>query len=83
MDKYIKKSFDDLGYEIQMYLHFHGAFAVQQIEVSDNGVMKLDESNPVIGDAFLYDQTYSDIEWDEKDFISKEEFDNVWDRMMI
>lgn len=62
MDKYLKKSFDDLGYEIRMYLHFHGENAVRQMEVSDSGIVKLSESQPVIGEAMLYDQDFSDIE---------------------
>lgn len=80
MDKYIKKSYDDLGYPVTIYLHFRGENAVRQIEVSNKGTLKLSEAHPVCGDAFLYDQDFSDIDWEEDDYISEKEFDDTWSR---
>lgn len=79
MDTYIKRMYEDEYEDVTIYLHFRGERAVRQIEVTATGIIKTSEKCPVATGTFLYDQNFSDIEWNPSDFISKEEFENVWD----
>ncbi|WPU99866.1 hypothetical protein SNE26_28055 [Mucilaginibacter sp. cycad4] len=60
------------------YLHFQDNTAVRQIEVNSNGKVFLSEEYPVKGDSILYDQTLQDLDLQENDFISEQEFEEVW-----
>lgn len=74
---FVKKQSIDDG--VFYYIHFINDIAVRQIEVSDKGIVYLSEDFPVVGDAMLYDQTINTLSLFEKDFISKQEFENLWD----
>lgn len=73
---YVKKNW--LEEDIIIYLHFVGENAVRQIEFYPDKVIKISECNPINGDSWLYDQKFSDIKWDEADFISEAEFNKKW-----
>lgn len=60
------------------YLHFINDYAVRQVEISSNGAIFLSTERPVVDDAFLYDQRLSELEYSEKDFITKEEFELIY-----
>lgn len=40
----------------------------------------LTDENPIHGEYYLYDQNYSDINWSPEDYITKEEFNNIWNQ---
>lgn len=75
---FIKKKYSEEN--VVFYLHFRGENAIRQIEVSPDKTIKLSESHPVDGENFLYDQNFSDIQWEPEDFISKEEFEKTWNK---
>ncbi|MGF7076235.1 hypothetical protein [Mucilaginibacter sp. 3215] len=60
------------------YLHFQDDMAVRQIEVNSNGKVFLSEEFPIKGDSILYDQPLQDLDLQENDFISEQEFEDVW-----
>ena len=41
----------------------------------------LTTEHPIDGNYFLYDQNFSDINWDSNDFISEEDFNKAWDKI--
>jgi hypothetical protein len=63
---------------ILFYIHFQDGKAVRQIEVSPNGKKHLSVENPTDGDSMLYDQGFETLDLEEKDLISKEEFEKSW-----
>lgn len=75
---FVKKYWDEEN--TLFYLHFIGQEAVRQIEVTSNGTIKLTDKNPIIGDAMLYDQRLDELELTEEDFITKEEFNEIWNK---
>lgn len=75
---YIKKKYDDEN--VVIYIHFQGGNAVRQIEVYVDNLIKLSEEQPICGDAFLYDQDFSDICWNSDDFITEKEFNEIWNK---
>lgn len=75
-EKFIKKYWPED--DIMFYIHFNDGIAVRQIEVSGNSSIFLSLDNPVINESMLYDQDISDLELNENDFISREEFENKW-----
>lgn len=76
--KYIKKGYREGNNYILYYLHFQGEEAIRQIEVYENSIVMLTKENPIEGEAFLYDQNFSDINWTQEDFISEKEFNIIW-----
>lgn len=73
---YIKKYWDEEN--VMFYLCFEGEEAVKQIEVTSDRTIFLSKDHPIEGDYFLYDQSLSDLDLNEEDFISEEEFDEAW-----
>lgn len=73
---FIKKYWEEE--DILFYLHFQNGEAVRQIEIAANTKTFLSLNNPIQGDSMLYDKTLESLDIDEKDFISKDEFDKVW-----
>ena len=64
--------------DILFYLHFQDGSAVAQVEVTKDSKIFLSTENPLQGDFMLYDQALEDLELNEGDFISKDDFMNVW-----
>lgn len=75
-DIYIKKYFNEEN--VTIYLHFRDEVAIRQIDSYPYETIFLSEKVPIIDSSFLYDQKFSDIEWEESDFISEIEFNNKW-----
>lgn len=73
---FVKKKWEEGN--MVFYIHFEGEYAVRQIEINDNGIVLLSMNNPYYKDSSLYDQTLLDLELEEKDFISGDEFERVW-----
>ncbi|UPT65528.1 MAG: hypothetical protein M0D57_13365 [Sphingobacteriales bacterium JAD_PAG50586_3] len=76
METFIKKYWDEE--DILFYLHFNDEEAARQIEITKSGKVFLSQENPFSGEAFLYDQSLSDFDFDQDDIISKEEFEIAW-----
>lgn len=73
---YIRKKWEEE--DVMIYLHFAGENAVRQIEVQPDKIIRTSENTPISGNSYLYDQNFSDIKWDESDFISEDEFNEKW-----
>lgn len=75
---FIKKRYDEE--EVTIFIHFKGKYAIRQIERYSNKTIKLSLQHPFSDDCYLYDQKISDIEWSDMDFISEEEFEEMWNK---
>lgn len=75
-DIYVRRKWEEE--DIIIYLHFIGENAVRQMEVFLDKIIKTSKNNPISEDSYLYDQNFSDIKWDESDFISEDEFNEKW-----
>jgi len=73
---FIKKYWDEE--DILFYLHFQDGEAIRQIEISPAGKKYLSKENPVQDDSMLYDKEFEQDDFEENDFIKKEEFENIW-----
>lgn len=78
---YIKKEYQDGLENILIYLQFDGEYAVKQLEIHNDLIVILTTENPIIGEYNLYDQNFSDINWASDDYITKEEFNNIWNQI--
>jgi hypothetical protein len=76
IDFFVKKYWDEE--DILFYLHFHDKKAVRQIEITSKGKHSLSSENPTQGNSMLYDQSLENLDLKESDFISKQEFENIW-----
>ncbi|MBB2951620.1 hypothetical protein [Sphingobacterium sp. JUb56] len=65
--------------DILFYIHFQNGEAVRQIEVASNSKVFLTSENPHQGESFLYDQSFDELDLEQPDFITEEEFNKVWD----
>lgn len=73
---YLKKYWEED--HITFYLHFQNDEAVKQVEITPYGKTFLSIDNPINGESCLYDQNIEDLQIEEDDYISEEEFDTVW-----
>jgi hypothetical protein len=73
---FVKKYWEEE--DILFYLHFQDNDAVRQIEISEGKMLFLSDKEPIQGDNFLYDQSLDELEFDKNDYISKEEFEEIW-----
>ncbi len=76
-DVFIKKSWSNDF--ILFYLHFRNGRAIKQIEILPTVKRILSIENPIEGESMLYDGNLDELDLDETDFISKEEFDKIWE----
>jgi len=74
-ETFVKKYWDE-G-DLLYYLHFKGNDAIRQIEITGDNKVYLDINEPAQA-LYIYDQDLEDLELDEEDYISKEEFDGAW-----
>jgi len=74
---FVKKYWDEE--KILFYLHFIDGEAVRQIEVTQNNKVFLTIETPIMGDSMLYDQSLEGLELEEEDFITKLEFEKIWE----
>lgn len=73
---FIKKYWDEE--DVLFYLHFQNNEAIRQIEITSTSKLKLTANNPINGDSMLYDQSLDELDLEESDFITKEEFNEAW-----
>ena len=76
-DVFVKKYWQENG-GIMFYYHFEDGWAVRQIEISQGNTVRLSLENPTQGESMLADQPLSEADLEERDFISKEEFEAAW-----
>lgn len=65
--------------DVLFYLYFQNGYAVSQIEVTKDSKVFLSTKNPQRGESMLYDQSLEDLDLNEDDFITKEDFMKVWE----
>jgi len=73
---YIKKEWEEE--KTLFYINFIGDNAVRQIEIHRDEKIFLSTEHPVQGDCFLCDQSLKSLDLSSTDYISKDEFDEVW-----
>ena len=54
---------------------------MRQIEFKSEGKIYLSREEPINGDSMLYDQSFYELDLEENDFITSEEFDQVWKKV--
>lgn len=64
--------------DILFYLHFQNGEAIEQVEIAPNGKVFLTLDNPTESASMLYDQSLDELDLEEGDFITKEEFYEIW-----
>jgi hypothetical protein len=67
-----------LDENVLFYLHFQNGEAIRQVEITSTSKLRLTTSNPLNGDSMLYDQSLDELDLDESDFITEEEFNSIW-----
>ena len=73
-DSYMKAESDGKT----IYYHFKGEHAVREAVVASGNIMKLTSDNPQCAGERLRTEAFSDTIWRQDNFISREEFDAVW-----
>ncbi|OJU74572.1 MAG: hypothetical protein BGO09_02980 [Bacteroidetes bacterium 47-18] len=66
--------------DVLFYLHFQNGKAVRQIEETSKGRVLLTSENPYQEGSMLYDQSVDELELNDSDFITKEEFNKAWNK---
>ena len=66
--------------DVLFYLHFQSGKAVRQIEETSKGRVLLMSENPYQEGSMLYDQSVDELELNDSDFITKEEFNKAWNK---
>lgn len=61
-----------------IYYHFHGEYAVREIILTRDNVLRLSTDNPEINGMKLRTSPFGDTNWKHKEFITKEEFEKIW-----
>lgn len=74
---FIKKNWNEEN--IIFYIHFHNNEAIRQIEVSSKNKTFLTLENPFQNESMLFDQNLEDLDLEEKDFITEQEFNLIWE----
>ena len=75
---YIKKYWKEES--VIYYFHFVGEDAVRQIEIESDKTIYLSTEHPISGDYFLCDQSLRWLDITPADYITKEEFERVWQK---
>ncbi|UWX60375.1 hypothetical protein N0B40_18490 [Chryseobacterium oranimense] len=73
---FVKKFWEEES--IWFYIHFQDKEAIRQIEISSKGKVFLTLENPQQGESMLYDQSIEELDLQDSDFITKEEFEGTW-----
>jgi hypothetical protein len=75
---FVKKYWDEE--DVLFYLHFQNGEAIEQVEIMREGNVFLSIENPREETSMLYDQSLDELDLEEKDFITKEEFYRIWNK---
>ncbi len=73
---FIKKYWDEE--DVLFFIDFENGRAIRQIEISKNKKKCLTLEKPQQDTSLLYDQSFDDLDIEESDIISEEEFNRVW-----
>lgn len=73
---FVKKYWEEE--DVLFYLHFQDNEAVRQLEITPTSKLKLTLNSPINGESILYDQTLDELELQESDFITEEDFNKIW-----
>lgn len=68
---FIKKAWEEEN--IIICIHFRGEDAIRQLEIYPDRIARMP-------DDMVYDQGFSDIDWKPEDFISGDEFEELWNK---
>lgn len=64
--------------DVLFYLHFQNEEVIEQVEITPKGNVFLSLEKPRENTSLLYDQSLDELDLEEKDFITKEEFYRIW-----
>ncbi|UPQ77339.1 hypothetical protein [Chryseobacterium nepalense] len=73
---FVKKYWEEE--DVLFYLHFQDNKAVRQLEITPTSKLKLTLNSPINGESILYDQTLDELDLQESDFITEEDFNKIW-----
>ncbi len=76
-DVFIRKYWDEDG-GIMFYIHFQDGQATEQVEVTSMGEVFLNLQHPIAGESMLCDQALEGLDLEKNDFITRDEFDKIW-----
>jgi len=74
---FVKKYWEEE--DVLFYIHFRKGEAIRQVEKTSEGVTFLSTESHLQEGSMLYDQSLDELDLVESDFISKYEFDEIWD----
>ena len=78
-EDFIKKYWEEE--DVLFYIHFQNDEAVRQIEIRSDEKIYLNLEEPIKGESMLYDQKLYELDLEEVDFITREEFDLTWRKL--
>ncbi|WP_312173415.1 hypothetical protein [Chryseobacterium sp.] len=73
---FVKKYWEEE--DVLFYLHFQDNKAVRQLEMTPTSKLKITLNSPINGESILYDQTLDELDLQESDFITEEDFNKIW-----
>lgn len=73
---FVKKYWEEE--DILFYIHFQDGMATRQVEFSGGTKILLSVDEPTKNESKLYDQSLEDLEISNQDFISQNEFEEIW-----
>lgn len=81
-DRYVKKYTVERGEVKWFYYHFRGERVERQIvlDLLNGFAILLTLENPVVGEYHIYEGDFSSVHWFEDFFMSKEDFEQAWER---
>lgn len=65
---------------VLFYIHFRNGEAVRQVEETIEGIVYLSSENTRQGESILYDQPLDELDLNESDFITEDEFNKIWNK---
>ena len=78
-EDFIKKYWEEE--DVLFYIHFQNDEAMRQIEIRSDEKIYLNLEEPIKGESMLYDQKLYELDLEEVDFITREEFDLTWRKL--
>lgn len=64
--------------DILFYFYFNDNEAIKQIEINRKRIFLTSKESPINEESMLYDQSLEELEYEENEVITKEEFMNIW-----
>lgn len=86
-DLYVKQELQDFDGITTFYAHYHNGYVVRQLEVNKHVRLRFTEDNPIdysdncsFRERGISNYPLEESDLDLDDFISKEEFEEVWNK---